>query len=110
MSLPLPAKTKPAANGKATERTRSFVEAIREDGGEAIAVSGDVTEETTHIRLVEAALKQFGGSQSLYNSLHFEGTDNVENFAPTLALVQHENGDLEPSASTSLVVQQPGRH
>ena len=59
---------------------------------------------------LEYALKQFGGSQSLYNSLHFEGTDNVENFAPTLALVQHENGDLEPSASTSLVVQDPGRH
>lgn len=46
----------------------AVVKAIRDDGGEAIAVSGDVTEEATHVRLVEAALAHFGGLDIAVNN------------------------------------------
>ncbi|RAS16730.1 NAD(P)-dependent dehydrogenase (short-subunit alcohol dehydrogenase family) [Ensifer adhaerens] len=56
------------ANARGEEQLDAVVEAIREDGGEAIAVGGDVTAEETHIRLVEAALKHFGGLDIAVNN------------------------------------------
>ncbi|MBK5571828.1 SDR family NAD(P)-dependent oxidoreductase, partial [Ensifer sp. SSB1] len=56
------------ANARGEEQLDAVVEAIREDGGEAIAVGGDVTAEETHIRLVEAALNHFGGLDIAVNN------------------------------------------
>ncbi len=56
------------ANARGEGPLTAVVEAIREDGGEAIAVSGDVTEEATHVRLVEAALSHFGGLDIAVNN------------------------------------------
>ncbi|WP_457585721.1 SDR family oxidoreductase [Ensifer canadensis] len=46
----------------------AVVEAIRAEGGEAIAVSGDVADEDTHARLVEAAVTRFGGLDIAINN------------------------------------------
>ncbi|NRQ15319.1 SDR family oxidoreductase [Ensifer sesbaniae] len=56
------------ANARGEGPLTAVVEVIREDGGEAIAVSGDVTEEATHVRLVEAALSHFGGLDIAVNN------------------------------------------
>lgn len=55
-------------NARSEAPLAAVVEAIREEGGEAIAVSGDVTEEATHIRLVEAAIGHFGGLDIAVNN------------------------------------------
>lgn len=43
---------------------------------------------------LERALVQFQGGGDLLNRLRGEGTDNVENWSPLLALLQQQNGEL----------------
>ncbi|WP_312362718.1 SDR family oxidoreductase [Ensifer sp.] len=55
-------------NARSEAPLAAVVEAIRAEGGEAIAISGDVTEEATHVRLVEAARERFGGLDIAINN------------------------------------------
>ncbi|MEI2296560.1 SDR family oxidoreductase [Ensifer sp. MJa1] len=55
-------------NARSESPLKAVVEAIRAEGGEAIAVNGDVTEEQTHIRLVETAVSRFGGLDIAVNN------------------------------------------
>ncbi len=55
-------------NARSEAPLAAVVQAIRAEGGEAIAISGDVTEEATHIRLVEAARERFGGLDIAINN------------------------------------------
>jgi NAD(P)-dependent dehydrogenase (short-subunit alcohol dehydrogenase family) len=43
-------------------------DAIREAGGDAIAVPGDVTEAETHLRAVDMAMRAFGGLDIAFNN------------------------------------------
>ncbi len=55
-------------NARSEAPLAAVVQAIRAEGGEAIAISGDVTEEATHVRLVEAARERFGGLDIAINN------------------------------------------
>lgn len=55
-------------NARAEAPLAAVAEAIRAKGGEAIAVSGDVADENTHLRLVEAANRHFGGLDIAINN------------------------------------------
>ncbi|WDZ75144.1 SDR family oxidoreductase [Ensifer adhaerens] len=55
-------------NARSEAPLQAVVEAIRGKGGEAIAVSGDVTAEETHVRLVETAVSRFGGLDVAVNN------------------------------------------
>lgn len=55
-------------NARAEAPLTAVVEAIRAEGGDAIAVSGDVADEDTHARLVDAAVTRFGGLDIAINN------------------------------------------
>ena len=55
-------------NARSEAPLAAVVEAIRGKGGDAIAVSGDVTAEETHSRLVETAVGRFGGLDIAVNN------------------------------------------
>lgn len=60
------------------DRLEALVEELRQPGGEAIAVSGEVTEPETRRRLIETAVAQFGGLDCLINNA---GIGGIGNFA-----------------------------
>ena len=55
-------------NARAEAPLTAVVEAIRAEGGEAVAVTGDVADEDTHARLVDAAVTRFGGLDIAINN------------------------------------------
>jgi short-subunit dehydrogenase len=60
------------------DRLEALVEELRQPGGEAIAVTGEVTEPETRRRLIETAVAQFGGLDCLINNA---GIGGIGNFA-----------------------------
>ncbi|MGE6783512.1 SDR family oxidoreductase [Ensifer adhaerens] len=55
-------------NARSEAPLQAVVEAIRGKGGKAVAISGDVTAEETHMRLVETAVGRFGGLDIAVNN------------------------------------------
>ncbi|ELZ27535.1 short-chain dehydrogenase/reductase SDR [Halosimplex carlsbadense 2-9-1] len=73
------------------DRARDIATAIREDGGEAIAVVVDVTEESDVVELIERTESEFGGVDILVNNAAVKETApfldlSVETFDRTLAV------------------------
>src|SRR5512144_2378886 len=56
------------AAGRRRERLEEIVAGIRRDGGDAIAVTGDVRDETTCREWVGEAITRFGGLDGLVNA------------------------------------------
>jgi NAD(P)-dependent dehydrogenase (short-subunit alcohol dehydrogenase family) len=73
---------KVVAAGRRLARLDEVVTRIRERGGEAIAVSGDVREESAGRTWVEAAVKQYGGLDGLVNSAGVMGSGGLLNLEP----------------------------
>ena len=61
------------ANARTLPDLQKVVAEIEAEGGRAIAVVGDVSEEDTHERLVEAALRQFGRLDIGFNNAGIVG-------------------------------------
>lgn len=59
-----------ARNG---DRLAQIAQEIRQGGGNAIAVAGDVTDQTTHARAVAAARADFGGLHITFNNAGLVG-------------------------------------
>jgi len=55
-------------NARGVDALESVAAEIRRDGGQAAAISGDVTLVDTHVRLVETALERFGRLDSAINN------------------------------------------
>jgi NAD(P)-dependent dehydrogenase (short-subunit alcohol dehydrogenase family) len=55
-------------SARGRERLEAVVSEIRSGGGEAIAVSGDVSEEAHHQALIDAARETFGGLDIAFNN------------------------------------------
>ncbi|MBI5709019.1 MAG: SDR family oxidoreductase [Candidatus Eisenbacteria bacterium] len=73
---------KVVAAGRRRERLDEVVEAIRADGGEAVAVTGDVREEAICGAWVAAAVERFGGLDGLVNAAGVIGTGGLLDTAP----------------------------
>lgn len=56
------------ANARGPEELQKLVAEIEDAGGRAIAVAGDVAEEETHRKLLDAALDRFGGLDIAFNN------------------------------------------
>jgi NAD(P)-dependent dehydrogenase (short-subunit alcohol dehydrogenase family) len=70
------------AAGRRQARLDEVVAQIRAAGGEAIAVTGDVREESACHAWVDAAVKQFGGLDGLVNSAGVMGSGGLLNLEP----------------------------
>jgi NAD(P)-dependent dehydrogenase (short-subunit alcohol dehydrogenase family) len=70
------------AAGRRRERLEETVAAIRTDGGEAVAVSGDVREEAIGRAWVGEAVARFGGLDGLVNAAGVLGGGSVIETAP----------------------------
>ena len=70
------------AAGRRQARLDEVVAQIRAAGGEAIAVAGDVREESVCRAWVAAAVKQFGGLDGLVNSAGVMGSGGLLNLEP----------------------------
>jgi len=60
------------------DRLDALVDELRKDGGEALAVAGDVTEPEVRRQLIQAATSQLGGLDCLINNA---GIGGIGNFA-----------------------------
>jgi NAD(P)-dependent dehydrogenase (short-subunit alcohol dehydrogenase family) len=70
------------AAGRRQARLDEVVARIRAAGGEAIAVAGDVREESVCSAWVDAAVKKFGGLDGLVNSAGVMGSGGLLNLEP----------------------------
>ena len=70
------------AAGRRRERLDDVVAAIRKDGGEAVAVTGDVREEATCAAWVREAVARFGGLDGLVNGAGVLGAGSVIETTP----------------------------
>ena len=74
---------KVVAAGRRRARLDEVVEAIRADGGDAVAVTGDVRDEATCGAWVGAAVERFGGLDGLVNAAGVIGTGGLLETAPS---------------------------
>lgn len=70
------------AAGRRQARLDEVVRSIRAAGGEAIAVAGDVRDETACRSWVDAAVKQYGGLDGLVNAAGVMGSGGLLNLDP----------------------------
>lgn len=60
-------------NARGEDSLRQLVEEIKEDGGSAVAVAGDVAAEATHADCVATAMKEFGALHIAFNNAGMVG-------------------------------------
>ncbi|MGJ7037994.1 NAD(P)-dependent dehydrogenase (short-subunit alcohol dehydrogenase family) [Shinella sp. BE166] len=75
-------------SARGNERLEEVAKEIRSGGGAAVTVAGDVSEETHHRALVDAAQREFGGLDIAFNNA---GTTGPVGALPDLALADWQD-------------------
>jgi NAD(P)-dependent dehydrogenase (short-subunit alcohol dehydrogenase family) len=77
-------RAKVAVVGRTEANTNKTVDAIRADGGEAIAVLGDTTSEADCARIVETTVAEWGQLDVLVNNVGTTSSSTIEEFDPAV--------------------------